>query len=199
VSARFSIVVGSLVALCASASAAPDHIAYIARAVAALRAMTPPARAAFDRELYEAARTTCHADASAPTNTCLVEVARKRCGADASCAAAADVVITNQLSVPDFIDDAARIRIVRGSTDFQAALAAKLRERYGVLATELVLSGSAIGDAGDGAAIDRLCRERDRSVHACEPGDATCVGSLPWSRCVAALAWYVAGAAGGTR
>ena len=30
------------------------------------------------------------------------------------------------------------------------------------------------------AAIDRLCAERDRAVHACMPGDAACVPSIPW-------------------
>jgi hypothetical protein len=179
-----------VVLLCATSAA--DRGPYVARAVAALRAMTPQQRAALDRELYEAARTTCHADTQTPSAACLVELARTRCAGDAACAAAADVVVANMLSVSDFIDDATRIRLVRGSADFQAALAAKLHERYGVLAAELVLAGAG-GD--DGVLIDQLCRERDRAVHACEPGDATCVRSLPWSRCVAALAWYVAGGA----
>jgi hypothetical protein len=195
-----------VLALCATATAAPDRGAYVSRAVAALRAMTPQARTALDRELYETARTACHADAQPPTAACLIDVARKRCGGDASCAAAADVIVANMLSVDDFIDPVTRIRLVRGSADFHAALAAELRTRYGVLAAELVLagdaasgsaasggaaSGGAASGGNDGIAIDALCRERDRAVHACEPGDATCVRSLPWSRCVAALAWYV--------
>jgi len=39
--------------------------------------------------------------------------------------------------------------------------------------------------------IDRLCATRDREIHACNPGDVACVPSIPWTRCVAALVWFV--------
>ena len=48
------------------------------------------------------------------------------------------------------------------------------------------------GDAS-GAAIDSFCRHRDRVVHACAVDDPACVPSLPWSRCVAAIVWFVGG------
>ena len=54
------------------------------------------------------------------------------------------------------------------------------------LAAELVIEAK-----GDAASIDHLCATRDREVHACKPGDAACVPSIPWTRCVAALVWYV--------
>src|SRR5262249_61765384 len=65
-----------------------------------------------------------------------------------------------------------------------------LPRRYAVLAAELVLAGTTADDA---TAIDRLCAERDRALHACAAGDTACVPSLPWSRCVAALVWFVGG------
>ena len=67
-----------------------------------------------------------------------------------------------------------------------------------MLAAELVLAGSAaaLGSAASGdeaRAIDELCAHRDRTLHVCQAGDAACVPSLPWSRCVAALVWFVGG------
>ena len=162
----------------------------VARALAAVHELGPAGRAKLDADLYAAARSRCHADAGMPAGACLIEAARALCAGDARCTAAADVVASNLRSIEDFVDDATRARLVRGSTDYHAALAAELHKRYGVLATELALAPPA-GD--DATAIDRLCRERDRKLHACAVGDAACVPSLPWSRCVAALVWYVGG------
>ena len=108
--------------------------------------------------------------------------------------------------MPAWVDEATRFRLVRGSADYRAALAAELHRRHAALAAELVLSGTARsttpsgrpGDsatAGEAAAIDGLCVRRDRAIHACPPGDTACVPSLPWSRCVAALVWFIGGGA----
>ena len=51
--------------------------------------------------------------------------------------------------------------------------------------------GGAAAAQGIAASIDRLCATRDREVHACTPGDVACVPSIPWTRCVAALVWFV--------
>jgi hypothetical protein len=91
---------------------------------------------------------------------------------------------------------------VRGSADYHAALAAELHRRYAALAAELVLGAETSppdprsGDLGghrEAFAIDQLCARRDRAIHACEPGAAACVPSLPWSRCAAALIWFIGG------
>ena len=178
--------------------------AYVARALAAVRGLGAAGADELDRALYNAARSQCHADAGTPTVKCLIEAARAACagpggGDRARCEAAADVAITNLRGQAALIDDATRVRLVRGSADYRAALAAELRRRYAVLAAELVVTDSGRGGGGDeAAAIDALCADRDLVLHACQPGDAACVPSLPWSRCVAALVWFV-GAAGGTR
>ena len=172
--------------------------AYVARALAAVRGLGPAGSDELDRTLYNAARSQCHADTGTPTVTCLINAARAACAAAADrarCEAAADVAVTNLRGQTALIDDATRIRLVRGSADYRAALAAELRRRYAVLASELVVTGSGGGGGGDdAAAIDALCADRDRTLHACQPGDAACVPSLPWSRCVAALVWFVGGA-----
>jgi len=169
-----------------------DHVGH---ALAAVRALGPEGRDRLDRAIYEAARSQCRADTGAPAVSCLVGVARAACAGDPAgprCEAAADVVVANLRSTASFVDEATRIRLVRGSADYHAALAGELHRRYAALAAELVLRGG--GDGGDDAqAIDELCLHRDRQTHACQPGDAACIASLPWSRCVAALVWFVGG------
>jgi hypothetical protein len=170
--------------------------AYVARALAAVRSLGPAGCAELDRALYEAARARCRADAGTPAASCLIAAARAACAGAADrarCEAAADVTATNLRGQTALVDDATRFRLVRGSTDYRAALAAELHRRYAALAAELVLAGSAAGGDGEARAIDELCAHRDRALHACQAGDAACVPSLPWSRCVAALVWFVGG------
>jgi len=169
--------------------------AHVSQALAAVRGLGPDGRDRLDRALYEAARTQCRADTGAPAVSCLVGVARAACAGDPArprCEAAADVIVANLRSTSGFVDDATRIRLVRGSADYHAALAGELHRRYAALAAELVLSGGAAG-SDDAAAIDELCLHRDRQTHACQPGDPACIASVPWSRCVAALVWFVGG------
>jgi hypothetical protein len=175
-----------------AASSGPSSAA-ITRALAAVRALGQGGRDHLDRAMYDAARTTCHADITTPTVPCLVDAARALCKQDSTCMAAADVVATNLLAAPELVDAATRFRLVRGSTDYHAALAAELRRRYAMLATELAL---AAGDDDVPAAIGALCRDRDRVAHPCALGEAACAPSLPWSRCVAALVWFVGGEGG---
>lgn len=173
--------------------------AYVARALAAVRSLGPAGCAELDRALYDAARARCRADAGTPAARCLVDAGRAACAGAADrarCEAAADVIATNLRGQTALVDDATRFRLVRGSADYRTALAAELHRRYAVLAAELVLTGatgspSAPGD--DARAIDELCAHRDRALHACQAQDAACVPSLPWSRCVAALVWFVGG------
>jgi hypothetical protein len=170
------------------------RVEQVTRALAAVRGLGPAGRDRLDRELYTAARAQCRADTATPAVTCLITAARSACATDpdrARCAAAADVVITNLRASKALVDEPTRIRLARSSTDYRVALAAELRRRYAILAAELVLGGA--GPAREAAAIDALCMHRDREIHACEPGDAACVPSLAWSRCVAALVWFVGG------
>jgi hypothetical protein len=170
-----------------------DRAAQIARALAAVRGLGDAGRAALDRGVYDETRARCHTDTAAPTAACSIDAARAACAtaADrASCLAAADVIATDLRGVADFVDDATRARLALGGTDYHAALAAELHARYALLAAELAVAP----DAREADAIDTLCATRDRAPHACAPGDVACIPSLAWSRCVAALVWYVGGA-----
>jgi hypothetical protein len=217
-----AIVALALVGLCAAtgtAAADPARTAYVARGLAAVRRLGPTKLDVLAHDMYAAARTQCRSDAGAPAIACLLDLANRTCNgagrsdADApTCEAATDVIATNLRAANDWVDEATRARLVREATDYRTALAAKLHDRYAALASELVLAdgeaaalaagaagapGPASAPAGGdaiAAAIDRLCAERDRVLHACRPGDATCVPSVPWSRCVAALVWFVGGA-----
>jgi hypothetical protein len=191
VTARAAIAL-ALAAAAGTAAAEPlPRVDHVAQALAAVRALGPDGRERLDRELYTATRAQCHADTSTPAASCLVAAARAACAGDpdrARCEAAADVVVTKLRAASWFVDEPTRIRLVRGSTDYRTALAAELDKRFAVLAAELVLAGAGTSDA---AAIDQLCASRDRELHVCAAGDAACVPSLPWSRCVAALVWFV--------
>jgi hypothetical protein len=181
------LVVSLVLSVCTvRAHAEPSpRAAYVSRALAAVRALGAQCDV-LDRQIYDAVRTSCHT----PSPTCAIEQARAACKGDAACQAAADVILANQRSVSDFIDDVHRMRLVQGSADYHAALAAELRKRYAILAAELVLAGDG---RDEGAAIDQMCRDRDRAIHACEDGAPACIPSLPWSRCVAAVVWFVGG------
>jgi hypothetical protein len=181
-----ALVIIALAVVGAPVPAWADRVAYVARALAAVHELGPAARDKLDRDMYDAARTRCHADTVAPTVTCLVDAATAICAGNGVCEAAADVVAANLLARNDWVDEPTRFRLVRESTDYHAALAIELHRRYAALAAELALGGT-----GDAAAIDRLCAQRDRTVHACRDGDPACVSSIPWSRCVGALVWFV--------
>jgi hypothetical protein len=183
----------AIVMLVAGTAAASPRADYVARALTSVHALGPDGRAALDRAVYESTRTRCRTDAGPPTARCSIDAARAACdgAADhAACEAAADVIATDLRGASELVDDATRARLVRGSTDYHAALAAELLRRYALLAAELAVTSP----SADGAAIDSFCAHRDAEPHACTPGDAGCVPPLAWPRCVAALVWYVGSA-----
>jgi hypothetical protein len=187
------------VTLAASATAHADasRASYVARALAAVHALGADGRARLERDVYEATRARCHTDVAPATVACSIDAARAACDGAAdhdACALAADVVAEDLRAAGDLVDDATRARLVRTSSDYRAALAAELHRRYALLAAELALDPAAGRDPA--GAIDRLCARRDERVHACAPGDAACIPSLAWPRCVAALIGYVGGDGG---
>lgn len=164
-----------LLVIATSTAHAEDRTSYIARALDSVRALG----AKLEPELYQACRQA---------GSCTDAIVDERCHHDVACMAAADIVVTNLRAANSWVDQNTRAQLVRSSTDYHAALAVELRKRYATLAAELVTEAN-----GDAKSIDRLCATRDREVHACKPGDAACVPSIPWTRCVAALVWFVGG------
>jgi len=161
-----------------TASAGDARTSYIAGALDAVHALG----AQLETDLYQACRRA---------GACSDAIVDARCHHDVACTAAADVIVTNLRAANSWVDQNTRAQLVRSSTDYHAALLVELRKRYAALASELVIGAKGSPPDGWAAAIDRLCATRDREVHACNPGDAACVPSIPWTRCVAALVWFV--------
>jgi hypothetical protein len=183
----FVIVVALAAPVAAEPSyARPSRIEHLQAALDALAALAPAGRQALELELHTAVRTRC------PTAriTCMIEVARGICAGRPACLAASDVILTNEHAEPALVDDATRMRQVRASADYHAAVGAVLWSRYALLAVELALAAPGASLAMQ---IDELCALRDRTVHSCEPGAKACVPSLAYQRCAAGLVWFVAG------
>ena len=188
------------------------------RALAALGAEAPRLEA----ELATASRQRCGSGERPPVLPCLLLLAQEVCAsrpaaARASCVAAADVMLVNLRSANDWVDEATRVRLVRGAADYHRALLEELSARYAALAAELVLEESSLlaelalerapaSPPGapsaparasvptvQPAVLDRFCSRRDHRIRPprCNAPSATCVPSLSWQRCVAALAWFV--------
>ncbi len=173
-----------LVLVLLARAAHADRTPEVGKALAAVRSLRAQT-AALDKAIYDATRA-CTGDAIA----CWSRAATDACATvtdKAACAAVADVIAVNLRGATALVDEPTRMRLVRGTTDYHAALVVELRKRYAYLAAELALFGA----TDEAAAIAELCATRDHAIHACEPGDAACVPSLPWSRCVAALVWFV--------
>ncbi|HEY6037109.1 MAG TPA: hypothetical protein VIV58_22675 [Kofleriaceae bacterium] len=172
-----------------TASAGDARASYIATALDALHSLGAQ-RAQLEADLYQACRQA---------GACSDAIVEARCHRDAACTAAADVIVTNLRAANSWVDQNTRAQLVRSSTDYHAALLRELRKRYAALAAELVIGadggpsvpGGPAAPNGNAQSIDRLCATRDREVHACTPGDTACVPSIPWTRCVAALVWFV--------
>ena len=176
------LVIVSLVGVMAPARA-DTRAEHLGQALVALRAMGTDGRVAFEHQLHDGIRARCRQTSLA----CMADVARTVCGGDAAKCAAADVVVANEHAANDLVDELTRMKLVRTSSDYHAAILRELDVRFGLLAAELVLAG----DGELAGSIDRFCAERDRQVHRCEPGAKACVPDLPWQRCAAGLVWYV--------
>ena len=167
----------------ATAHAQPAREARVAHLENALAQLKSNDAVALDRALYEAIRTRC----KPATTVCMIAIARELCG-NRGCLAAADVLVTNQHAERDVLDEQTRMRLVRGSTDYHAAVLVELRARYALLAAELVLARP---ERTLAAQIDRVCVERDQIARRCEPGAVACLGTVAYQRCAAGLAWFV--------
>jgi hypothetical protein len=157
------------------------RVAYLAAALDAVRGLGDAGRAELERALYQGARDQCRAALGTPVIACTIDVATAACAArgnPAGCAAAADVILTNQRAETEWVDEPTRMQLIGAGTDYHGALLGELDVRYGALAAELALAEPAPLTGADLAArIDRFCAGRDRGPD--------------WQRCAAALVWYV--------
>ncbi len=177
-----------------------ERVAFVQRALSALSALGD-GRDRLEAALAAAARQRCGASGNqVPKLPCLLEVGAKLCGgggygAVETCSAAVDVMLVNLRSAGELVDEATRVRLVRGAADYHAALLGELRKRYAALASEWILEDpeAAASAPASAASLDRFCARRDHrhKPPRCDQPSETCVASLSWQRCVSALAWFV--------
>jgi hypothetical protein len=176
----------ALILLACTAQAAPGpyarpaRIAYLERALAAVRGLDIEPRRALAAELRLGARRRCRADVATPALACLLDVARATCEREPAarrpaCHLVADVIVTNQQAESELVDEATRARFVARGGDYRAALDAELRVHHAELAAELALA-----EPGPDSDLPRRI-------------DRFCAGPRPlaWQRCAAAIVWYI--------
>ncbi len=176
-------------AAAADTYARPSRVAYLARALEAVRRLGVEGRSDLAGALQTGARRRCRADRGEPSIACLIDLARAHCEAQpharrAACHLAADVVVANLLSESELVDEATRVRFVNQGGDFRAAMRAELLVQYAALAAEFGLAEPG-ADIDLPARIDSFCARPERA--------------LAWQRCAAALVWYIGAPDGASR
>ena len=155
------------------------RVAYLSRAIEAVRGLGAAGRRQLQDALYTGARGRCRAALGPPAVACTLEVARAACADRAPCHLAADVILTNQRAETEVVDEPTRMRLVASATDYHTALLAELDARYAAIAAALALAEpTPITAASLPARIDRFC--------------ARAGGAPDYPRCAAALVWYIA-------
>lgn len=187
---RYLAIASLALAMTAGAPAVSDGYAPESRARAigemldALQSISRARLDALQNDLYLGSRQKCRAALGVPTAACLIDLAGAICRQRpapqrAQCRLVADVIITNQLSESELIDDKTRAKLMGAEEGFRAALQSELETHYAALVSELALTGAGRDSADLPRAIDAFCVERARSR------------ALAWQRCVAAIVWYI--------
>ena len=135
-------------------------------------------------EVYEGALDVCRSAFGPPTISCLLAMATDNCeakpdGLRADCRLVSDVIITNQLSEHEFVDDTDRLALMNKGEHFRTLMRAELRMHYAALVTGLALSPGFGAGEGLAPAIDEFCE------------DYASTRQLVWQRCVAGILWYI--------
>jgi len=183
---RTAAAVAVLVALAVPARAQlDDRPRYVGQLLAAVQTMNQAARRSLVKELRIGARQKCRAAFSTPDVKCVLTVAQTICaarpsGQQARCRFVGDVAVTNFLAEKEWVDKNTRVNLMNNSDDFQAGMRKELRARYAGLVAGLTMMRGFTNDASMPSAIDRFCATRSKRR------------VLTWSRCVAAVVWYIA-------
>jgi hypothetical protein len=160
---------------------AGERVAYLERALAALRA-TPPA------ELQQATdyahvlnRSSCASAVERLKIECLMTASRQYCkkrGSDAQrCAADMDVVVSRMLGDAQRISTEQRYQIMTHYKDYRRELARESRRLAGALAVEFRLQmGDAANDAELARKLDQYCLDQN---------------DMPWQTCASSLLWFI--------
>jgi hypothetical protein len=163
---------------------ASERVAYVERALAALRATPPEQLAAADDYAHVLGRSTCSSAVERLKVECLMTASRLYCkkhGGDVQrCQLDMDVVDSRLLGDAQLIPTEKRYQIMTHYKDYRRELARESRRLAGALAVDFRLrTGEAGSDAELARNIDRYCLAS---------GDDN---AMPWQSCVASLAWFI--------
>lgn len=163
---------------------ATERVAYLERALAALRATPADALAQAVHYAEVMSRSSCASEVERLEVECLMTASRQYCkkrGGDAQrCAVALDVIVAKLLGDAQLISTEQRYQIMSRSKDYRRELERESRRLAGALAVDFRLRmGEAASDAELAQKLDRYCLA------------ASDDNAIPWQSCVASLAWFI--------
>jgi hypothetical protein len=163
---------------------AEQRIAYLERALAALRATPPEALAQSAHYAQVMSRSSCASDVERLQIECLMTASRQYCrkkGDDvARCSLALDVIVARLLGDGQLIPTEKRYEIMARAKDYRAELERESRRLAGALAVDFRLR------MGEAATDAQLARNLDRYCLAA--GDDN---GMPWQACASSLLWFI--------
>jgi hypothetical protein len=178
-----ALVVAPRVAAADAKHDVPERVAYLERALAALRA-TPAAELAQANDYAHVLnRSSCASAVERLKVECLMTASRQYCKkrSDAGrCAADMDVVVSRMLGDAQLISTEKRYQIMTQSKDYRRELARESRRLAGALAVDFRLRmGDATSDAELARKLDQFCLDT---------GDDH---AMPWQACASSLLWFI--------
>ena len=163
---------------------AAERVAYLERAMAALRATPPATLAQASDYAHLINRSSCASAVERLKVECLMTASRQYCkkrGSDAQrCAADLDVVVSRMLGDAQLISTEKRYQIMTRYKDYRRELARESRRLAGALAVDV---RRRMGDAGSDA---ELARKLDQYCLA--TGDEN---AMSWQTCASSLLWFI--------
>ncbi|HXU68612.1 MAG TPA: hypothetical protein VN947_04745 [Polyangia bacterium] len=190
---RLSLALAGALAVvaCARLAAADEgygvepRVAYLERALGALRETPPAALAQASDYVHVLNRSSCASSVQRLKVECLMTAARQYCrgkGARlSSCAVDLDLVVSRMLGDAELIPSDQRLQILTHGKDYRHDLARESRRIAGALAVDFRLRmGDAADDAHVARNIDRYCLAT---------GDEN---AMAWQTCASALVWFIA-------
>jgi len=185
---RLSIVVCALVVVAAAGVAAAEEthraelrVAYLERALGALRATPPAALAQASEYVHVLGRSTCASGVERLKVECLMTASRlycKKSGDDKQrCQLDMDVIVSRLLGDAALISTDKRYQMMTRTKDYRRELARESRRLAGALAVEFRLQmGDAANDAELARKLDQYCLDQN---------------DMPWQTCASSLLWFI--------
>jgi hypothetical protein len=162
---------------------AAERVAWIERALAALRATPPEALAEATRYAQVMSRSSCASETERLAIECLMTAMRQYCRKKGdSCTLVFDVILARLLGDAQRIPVEKRYQIMTRKRDYHRELERESRQLAGALAVDFRLrTGPARSDAQLARNLDQYCLT------------ASDDNEMPWQACVSSLVWFIAG------